>query len=64
MTKSSHVGTGDMPQNQKNAMSDDPGDGGRRSFTTGGKGTGTQGAPDEQGAERLEELGKQGSKQD
>lgn len=63
MTKSSHVGTGDQPQNQNNSMSDDPGDGGRKSFTTGGKGTGTQGAPDDQGAARREELGKRGGKQ-
>lgn len=63
MTRSSHTGTGDMPQNQNNAMSDDPGDGGRKSFTTGGEGSGSQGAPDEQGSDRLEELGKQGAKQ-
>lgn len=63
MSKSSHEGTGDMPQNQNNAMSDDPGDGGRKSFTTGGKGTGPQGAPDDQGSDRLEELGHQGSDQ-
>jgi hypothetical protein len=35
MTKSSHVGTGDQPQNQNNAMSDDPGDGNRTSFVAG-----------------------------
>ena len=35
MSKSSHQGTGDQPQNQNNAMSDDPGDGNRTSFVTG-----------------------------
>jgi hypothetical protein len=64
MTRSSHVGTGDMPQNQNNAMSDDPGDGGRKSFTTGGEGTGPAGAPDDQGPDRLAELGRKGTKQD
>ena len=63
MSKSSHEGTGDMPQNQNNGMSDDPADGNRESFTTGGKGTGSQGAPDDQGSDRLEELGRQGSDQ-
>ncbi len=65
MSKSNHLGEGDkLTQNQNNSMSDDPGDGGRKSFTTGGPGTGPEGAPDEQGAERLEELGRKGSKQD
>ena len=35
MSKSSHEGTGDQPQNQNNAMSDDPGDGNRTSFIAG-----------------------------
>ena len=35
MTKSQHTPTGDSPQNQNNAMSDDPKDGNRESFTTG-----------------------------
>ena len=52
-------------QNQNNAMSDDPQDGGRRSFTAHGEGGGPPGAaPDDQGADRLAELGRQGSKQD
>jgi hypothetical protein len=63
MSKSSHEGTGDFTQNQNNSMSEDPGDGGRKSFTTGGKGTGNQGAPDDQGSDRLAELGKKGSDQ-
>lgn len=65
MSKSNHVGTGDQPQNQNNAMSEDPGDGGRKSFTTGGDDQGPPGgAPDDQGKDRLEELGRRGSKQD
>lgn len=72
MSKSSHVGDADrLTQNQNNAMSDDPGDGGRKSFKAGGKGGGADGsdappgsAPDEQGSERLAELGRQGSRQD
>jgi hypothetical protein len=35
MSKSSHEGTGDQPQNQNNAMSNDPRDGNRTSFVTG-----------------------------
>lgn len=65
MSRSSHDGTGDLPQNQNNAMSDDPGDGGRKSFTTGGGGDGPRGeAPDDQGSDRLEEFGRRGTKQD
>ena len=65
MSRSSHAGEGDgLTQNQNNAMSDDPGDGGRKSFTTGGEGTGPAGAPDDQGADRLAELGRKGAKQD
>ena len=63
MSRSSHQGDGDFTQNQNNGMSEDPGDGGRKSFTTGGKGTGAQGAPDDQGSDRLEDLGQQGSDQ-
>lgn len=65
MSKSNHVGTGDHPQNQNNAMSEDPADGARKSFTTGGADKGPPGqAPDDQGSERLEELGRKGAKQD
>ena len=65
MSKSSHVGDGDFTKNQNNAMSDDPGDGGRKSFTTETRDQGPPGqAPDDQGSERLEELGRKGSKQD
>jgi hypothetical protein len=62
MTKSSHTGTGDFPQNQNNGMSDDPGDGSRKSFTAESEKTkGLPGAPEDQGKERLEELGQKGS---
>jgi hypothetical protein len=65
MTKSSHVGTGDLPQNQNNSMSDDPGDGNRNSFTAKEvKAKGVPGAPDDQGPNRLAELGKQGASQE
>ena len=65
MSKSQHQGTGDQPQNQNNAMSDDPGDGGRKSFVTGNAGGDEHNkAPEEQGEDRLKELGQQGSKQD
>ena len=65
MSKSQHQGTGDQPQNQNNAMSDDPGDGGRKSFVTGdADGTEHEQAPDSQGKDRLRELGQRGSKQD
>lgn len=66
MAKSNHAPDADgLTQNQNNAMSDDPGDGGRKSFTTTIEGEGPPGAkPDDQGAERLAELGRKGSKQD
>ena len=64
MTKSSHTGDGDFTQNQNNSMSDDPADGGRKSFTAGGgKHDRAPGAPDEQGQERIEELGREGAGQ-
>ncbi|MFC7537061.1 hypothetical protein ACFQPG_06730 [Sphingomonas sp. GCM10030256] len=64
MSKSSHQGTGDTPQNQNNAMSDDPGDGQRKSFTAEGEKSVVDQSPEEQGSEQLEEFGKKGSKQD
>ena len=61
MSKSSHTSDGDFTQNQNNSMSDDPADGGRKSFTAGGGDHGkAPGAPEEQGEERLEELGRKG----
>lgn len=64
MNKSNHEGTGDLPQNQNNSMSDDPGDGRRSSFTAEPEPTEAAKAPDGQGPERLAELGRKGSKQD
>lgn len=63
MTKSSHVGTGDHPQNQNNAMSDDPADGGRNSFTAEGEKSPVEKSPEEQDKDRLEEFGQKGSGQ-
>jgi len=64
MSKSSRERDGDFTQNQNNSMSDDPGDGGRKSFKAGGgKHDGAPGAPEEQGEERIEELGREGSGQ-
>ena len=65
MTKTSHGGDADgTTQNQKNRMSDDPGDGARKSFTAEPEGDGPEAAPDEQGADQLAAFGKRGSKQD
>jgi hypothetical protein len=52
-------------QNQNNAMSNDPRDGGRNTFkpeASRDAPPGTQ--PDEQGPDRLAKLGRKGSKQD
>jgi hypothetical protein len=60
MSQSNHQGTGQLEQNQNNAMSDDPGDGGRKSFTTGrdGKKTAVEESPEEQSqTEAFEEEG-------
>jgi hypothetical protein len=52
-------------QNQNNAMSDDPGDGGRRTNKPDAHDDGPAGRrPSDQGPERLVELGRRGSKQD
>lgn len=54
-----------LTQNQNNAMSDDPGDGGRKSMTLGGDTeTPLAQAPGKDDQERLAELGRRGSKQD
>jgi hypothetical protein len=63
MRKSNHTGTGDTPANQNNAMSDDPRDGSRNSFTAEERTGEAPPAPDEQGKHRLRELGQKGSKQ-
>ena len=65
MTKSSHRGDADgLTQNQKNRMSDDPGDGARVSFTAAPEGQGPEDAPDAQGSAQLREFGRRGTKQD
>ncbi len=65
MTKSSHSSDSDQPQNQNNAMSDDPGDGSRKSFTTGRVGgkTAAEKAPaqDDQDQSTIEAFGEEGA---
>jgi hypothetical protein len=65
MTKSSHASGFDQPQNQNNAMSDDPGDGSRNSFTTGRDGgkTAAEKAPeqDDQDDSAIEAFGEEGA---
>jgi hypothetical protein len=65
MTKSSHESTsGQNEQNQNNAMSDDPGDGGRKSFVTGKDGTSpVEKAPegDSQDQDTIEAFGDAGA---
>jgi hypothetical protein len=65
MTKSSHESTsGQNEQNQNNAMSDDPGDGSRVSFTTGKDGsTPVEKAPehDDQDQSTIEAFGDAGA---
>ncbi|CAA9517374.1 MAG: hypothetical protein AVDCRST_MAG62-900 [uncultured Sphingomonas sp.] len=64
MSQSKHQGTGDAPQNQNNAMSDDPGDGNRTSFTAGKDGeTPVEKAPphDAQDQSTVEAFGDAGA---
>jgi hypothetical protein len=65
MTKSQHDSESDQPQNQNNAMSDDPGDGSRTSFVTGRDGgrTAAEKAPkqDDQDESALEAFGEEGA---
>lgn len=65
MTKSSHSSGFDQPQNQNNAMSDDPGDGSRNAFTTGRDGgkTAAEKAPeqDDQDESTIEAFGEEGA---
>ena len=63
MSKSSHDGTGDLPQNQNNAMSEDPRDGNRNSFTAEEQGGEAPAKPDESDEDKLREFGQRGSKQ-
>lgn len=65
MSKSQHDPESDQPQNQNNAMSDDPGDGSRKSFVTGRDGgkTAAEKAPeqDEQDQSTIEAFGEEGA---
>lgn len=65
MSKSHHDSESDQPQNQNNAMSDDPGDGSRKSFVTGrdGAATAAEKAPaqDEQDQSDIEAFGEEGA---
>ena len=65
MTKSSHASGFDQPQNQNNAMSDDPADGSRNAFTTGRDGgkTAAEKAPeqDDQDESAIEAFGEEGA---
>ncbi len=64
MSKSSHESEGDLTQNQNNSMSDDPGDGGRKSFVTGKDGTTPlEKAPagDAQDQSTIEAFGEEGA---
>jgi hypothetical protein len=64
MSKSQHpIKDGDPAFNQNGGMSDDPGDGGRKSFTLGEDGeTPMEKAPESE-QERIEAFGKRGSAQ-
>lgn len=60
MSQSKHQGSGQLEQNRNNAISDDPGDGGRKSFTTGrdGEKTAAERSPAENSqTEAFEEEG-------
>jgi hypothetical protein len=65
MSKSQHDSESDQPQNQNNAMSDDPGDGSRKSFVTGRDGgeTAAEKAPaqDKQDQSPTEAFGEEGA---
>ncbi|HET9640759.1 MAG TPA: hypothetical protein VFP12_16310 [Allosphingosinicella sp.] len=65
MTKSQHNSESDHPQNQNNAMSDDPGDGSRNSFVTGRDGakTAAEKAPeqDDQDESAIDAFGEEGA---
>ncbi|HEX8467878.1 MAG TPA: hypothetical protein VF620_08745 [Allosphingosinicella sp.] len=65
MSQSNHNSGFDQSQNQNNALSDDPGDGSRKSFTTGRDGgkTAAEKAPaqDEQDQSTIEAFGEEGA---
>jgi hypothetical protein len=63
MSKNQNLDTGgQLTQNQNNAMSNDPADGSRNSFTARGEGGGAEPAPDEQSKDLIEEFGRRGVK--
>ena len=65
MSKSSHDSGGQMTQNQKNAMSDDPRDGARNSSVIGraGKKTPAERSPEEEAQDQsqIEAFGEEGA---
>ena len=65
MSKSQHDSESDQPQNQNNAMSNDPADGSRESFLVGRDGarTAAEKAPaqDEQEESMIETFGREGA---
>jgi hypothetical protein len=65
MSKSHQDSESDQPQNQNNAMSDDPGDGSRKSVVTGRDGdkTAAEKAPreDDQDQSTIEAFGEEGA---
>ena len=65
MSKSQHDSESDQPQNQNNAMSEDPADGSRNSFTTGRDGgrTAAEKAPEQdvQDQSDIEAFGEEGA---
>jgi hypothetical protein len=65
MAKSSHDSQTPFTQNQNNAMSDDPADGSRKSFTTGRDGAKTpaERSPEEeeQDQSQIEAFGEEGA---
>ena len=65
MSKSQHESESDQPQNQNNAMSEDPADGSRNSFTTGRDGgkTAAEKAPEQEDQDEsaIEAFGEEGA---
>ena len=64
MSKGSHVGTGDQPENQNNAMSNDPEDGARKAFKPGRDGvTPVEKSPEREAQEEsaIEAFGEEGA---
>ena len=63
MTKSSHTPEAPFTQNQNNAMSDDPGDGSRNSFTAAPEDSAAEKKPrqDAQDQSTIEAFGEEGA---